>query len=67
MKLIEKIRIANEAQGFSERPAAAKPIPEHARAVKAIEMGMPDKARSLLKDRFIGIFAVKMLKSAPNK
>lgn len=58
-ELIEKIRIENMINGFKERPVAAKPTPEIVLALQSIAARMPHNLIEILRQRLIGIFAVK--------
>lgn len=60
-ELIEKIRIENELHGFQERPSPVAPPLEFFEAMDSIEASMPENLKALLRESFIGLFAVKSL------
>ncbi len=60
-ELIEKIRIENELHGFQERPSPVVPPLEFFEAMDSIEASMPENLKALLRESFIGLFAVKSL------
>jgi hypothetical protein len=59
--LLEKIRIENKIDGFSEIPSPAEPAPEFFEAIHKINHILPEKVRMLLEERIIGIFIVRDL------
>jgi len=63
-ELIEKIRIENEINGFSERPVSVKPGSHIFNALKSIKMSLPKGLMETLENQFIGVFSVKNLGSS---
>ena len=60
-ELIEKIRIENRIEGFSEKPVPADPAPEFSAALRRIEALLPEKVGRLAAERIIGVFLVRDL------
>jgi hypothetical protein len=59
--LMEKIRLENRLEGFTERPVSVDPTPEFYKAIKRIIDLLPEKVRGLSEERIIGIFIVRDL------
>lgn len=59
--LLEKIRIENRLNGFTEIPMPAEPAAEFYESIKRINIILPEKLRYLSEERIIGIFIVNDL------
>lgn len=62
-KLVFEINKENERDGFSERPVAARPIPEFSLAMASLMDKMPQSLKTILDQRLIGVFCIKGLGS----
>jgi len=60
-ELIERIRMENELNGYTEKTVSATPPPAYLEALESIESRLPEPVRKLAAERIIGIYAVDAL------